>query len=98
MCIRGRGRAHRDTQVVNSGKLIIFFQSKDFINTKKKSFFGEVKDSVVFPFFFYLISFINLCSPLVTLETFYKRAISLLSLTHARTHARARSRHTHTHK
>ena len=33
MCIRGRGRAHRDTQVVNSGKLIIFFQSKDaYIN------------------------------------------------------------------
>ena len=39
---------------------------KDFINIiKKKSFSGEVKDSVIFLFFFYFISFINLCSPFV---------------------------------
>jgi hypothetical protein len=51
-----------NTQVVIYRAFFYFFPCNHIINIKKKSFPGEVKDSVIFPLFFYFMSFINLYS------------------------------------
>ena len=51
--------------VVNGGPFSKNFPCNHIINIYKKSFSGEVKDSVIFLFFFNFISFITLYSPLV---------------------------------
>jgi hypothetical protein len=52
---------------VNSGLFLKKIPSKDLINIYKKIFFRRSKRQRNFPpfFYFYFISFINLCSPLV---------------------------------
>jgi len=43
-----------DTSIVISGPFLKNFPCNHIINIKKKSFSGEVKDSVIFPFYFLL--------------------------------------------
>ncbi len=56
------------TPVVISGAFFYFLLHNHIINLKKKSFSGEVKDSVIFLFFFYFTRELNLYSPLVSIS------------------------------
>jgi hypothetical protein len=51
--------------VVNSGPFYTFIPYKDFINTNRIFFSGDAKDSVIFLFFWFFMSFITLHAPRV---------------------------------
>jgi hypothetical protein len=50
---------------VISRAFFLFFPFNHIINIEKKSFPGEVKDSVIFPPFFFFRRELNLYSPLI---------------------------------
>jgi predicted nucleic acid-binding Zn-ribbon protein len=54
----------KTTQVYVISRAFFYFSHVIKSKYKKKIFFREVKDSVIFLFFFYFMSFINLYSPL----------------------------------
>jgi hypothetical protein len=63
---RAEGTTERSSaRVVVSRAFSLFFPCNHIINIKKKSFSGEVKDSVIFLFLFYFTRELNLYSPLI---------------------------------